>query len=178
MIFCAALFLAMPCTMASSEVLNDTVKVKMDTTNVLRGLDMQTVPDIATLYKVSKKYMGRWAMFFIAIKIEESGNNGKYSWLSTTHYNLIGMRFPKSRRTYAIGSTNTNYAIYRNWFDCILDFKIYLDNIEKKRLEEGGKPFKDELELLDYMTTRFNHFDKWESDMKIILKYVKKKYGT
>lgn len=154
----------------------DSSAVKVDTTDVLRGLDMKVVPDVKTLHKVAKKYMGRWNYLFLAIKIEESGNTGHYSWLSTNHFNLCGMRYPRSRRTYAIGSTNTNYAIFRNWFECMLDFKLYIDNIETKFVEKHKRAPKSDAEMIDYMFNTFNHFTKWKRDMHILIKYVKKKY--
>lgn len=129
-----------------------------------------------TLFRVAKKYMGRWAHLFLAVKIEESGNQGHYSWLSTKHFNLCGMRFPRSRRTYAIGSTNTNYAIYRNWFECMLDFKIYMENIEKRYVDKHGKPPATDVDMINFMFNTFNHFAKWKKDMLVLIKYVKKKY--
>ena len=159
-------------------VTNDSTVVNksVDTVNVLKGLNLKKVPSIDTLHRVAKKYMGRWHYLFLAIKIEESGNNGHFSWLSTTHFNLCGMRYPKTRRTYAIGSTNTNYAIYRNWFECILDFKIYMDNIENKFIEKNKRSPKDDIEMIHYMFNTFNHFAKWKKDMLVLIKYVKKKY--
>lgn len=129
-----------------------------------------------TLFRVAKKYMGRWAHLFLAVKIEESGNQGHYSWLSTKHFNLCGMRFPGSRRTYAIGATNTNYAIYRNWFECMLDFKIYMENIEKRYVDKHNKPPATDLDMIHFMFNTFNHFDKWKKDMVVMIKYVHKKY--
>ncbi|HEY1045750.1 MAG TPA: hypothetical protein VGF79_04880 [Bacteroidia bacterium] len=154
----------------------DSLSKKTDTVNVLQGLDLKRVPGVDTLYRVAKKYMGRWHYLFLAIKIEESGNSGHYSWLSVNHYNLCGMRFPKSRRTYAIGATNTNYAIYRNWFECMLDFKIYMENLEAKFVNKYKRAPKDDVEMINYMYNSFNHFAKWKKDMLILIKYVKKKY--
>ncbi|MDI1234821.1 MAG: hypothetical protein PSX81_11105 [bacterium] len=154
----------------------DSSVAKVDTTDVLRGLDLKTVPDVLVLHKVAKKYMGKWHYLFLAIKIEESGNTGHYSWLSINHYNLCGMRFPRNRRTYAISSTNTNYAVFRNWFECMLDFKMYIDNIEEKFIKKNNRQPKDEIEMIDYMFNSFNHFTKWKHDMHILVKYVKKKY--
>lgn len=154
----------------------DSTITDTDTTDVLRGLDMKVVPDVATLHKVAKKYMGKWSYLFLAVKIEESGNTGHYSWLSVKHYNLCGMRFPRARRTYAIGATNTNYSIYRNWFECMLDFKIYMDNVETRFVEKNKRAPKDEVEMVHFMFNSFNHFDKWKRDMLILVKYVKKKY--
>jgi len=163
-------------SVASANNHGDSLIAKTDTTDVLRGLDLKTVPDVAVLHKVAKKYMGKWHHLFLAIKIEESGNTGHYSWLSTNHYNLCGMRFPRNRRTYAISSTNTNYAVFRNWFECMLDFKMYIDNIETKFIEKNKRAPKNEIEMVDYMFNSFNHFNKWKRDMHILVKYVKKKY--
>jgi hypothetical protein len=154
----------------------DTTGVVRDTVDVLRGVDLKRVPSMDTLHRVAKKYLGKWAYLFLAIKIEESGNNGHYSWLSVNHYNLCGMRFPRSRRTYATGSTNTNYAVYRNWFECMLDFKIYLEIIEGKYVEKYKKPPKDDIDMINFMYNSFNHFTKWKKDMMILIRYVKKKY--
>ncbi len=161
---------------ADAATAGDSTVATIDTTDVLRGLDLSVVPDVAILHKVAKKYMGRWHHLFLSIKIEESGNTGHYSWLSINHYNLCGMRFPQSRRTYAISATNTNYAIFRNWFECMLDFKIYMDNVEVKFVEKYKRAPKDEMEMIDYMFNHFNHFSKWKRDMRILLKYVKKRY--
>jgi hypothetical protein len=155
---------------------SDTASANIDTTNIIRGLDLKRVPSLDTLHIVAKKYLGKWAYLFLAIKIEESGNNGQYSWLSVTHYNLCGMRFPRSRRTYATGATNTNYAIYRNWLECMLDFKIYLEIVERRFVEKNNREPKTDIEMINFMFNSFNHFDKWKKDMMILIKYVKKKY--
>ena len=154
----------------------DSSSKSLDTSNVLKGLNLKRVPNMDTLHKVARKYMGRWNYLFLAIKMEESGANGHYSWLSSTHYNLCGMRFPRVRRTYAIGATSTNYAIYRNWFECMLDFKIYIESIESKFIEKNKRSPKDEVEMIHFMFNSFNHFAKWKKDMLVLIKYVKKKY--
>jgi hypothetical protein len=154
----------------------DTSSKSLDTTNVLRGLNLKRVPNMDTLHKVARKYMGRWDYLFLAIKMEESGANGHYSWLSSTHYNLCGMRFPRARRTYAVGATNTNYAIFRNWFECMLDFKIYIESVEAKFIQKNKRPPKDDVEMIHFMYNSFNHFAKWKKDMLVLIKYVKKKY--
>ena len=58
----------------------------------------------------------------------------------------------------------------------MLDFKLYIDNVEAKYIEANKKAPKDEYEMIDYMFNTFNHFDKWKKDMYILTKYVKKKY--
>jgi hypothetical protein len=155
---------------------HDSAALHADTTDVLRGLNLKRVPGMDTLFRVAHKYMGRWSYLFLAIKIEESGNNGHYSWLSVTHYNLCGMRFPRSRKSYAIGATNTNYAIYRNWFECMLDFKIYMDGVERRFIEKNKRAPKDEVEMIHFMYNSFNHFAKWKKDMLYLIRHVKRKY--
>lgn len=56
---------------------------------------------------------------------EESGNGG--SNLSTRHNNIMGMKYPSSRKTYAIGKTSDGYAIYKRWEDSLKDYKILQD---------------------------------------------------
>lgn len=147
-----------------------------DTADVLRGIDLKRVPGMDTLNRVAKKYLGKWSYLFLAIKIEESGNEGHYSWLSVTHYNMCGMRYPRSRRTYAVSSTPTNYAVYRNWFECLLDFKIYMEIIERKFTEKNKRPPAGDVEMIHFMYNNFNHFAKWKKDMLILIRYVRKKY--
>ncbi|MCC6817688.1 MAG: glucosaminidase domain-containing protein [Bacteroidia bacterium] len=173
-IFISLVFLLVLETKAN--VPNDTAAIQTDTADIMKNLDLKRVPGVDTLFKVAKKYLGRWAHLFIAIKIEESGNSGHYSWLSVNHYNLCGMRFPKTRKTYAIASTNTNYAIYRNWFECMLDFKIYIENHEAKFITKFKRDPKDDVEMINYMFNTFNHFAKWKKDMLILIKYVHRKY--
>jgi hypothetical protein len=158
----------------SSNFSPNAVEISRDS-NLIDFVSLNTVPATDTLFKVAKEFIGNRAHLFLAIKIEESGNDKHYSWLSTTHFNLCGMRFPRNRKTYAIGKTNTNYAIYRNWFECLLDFKIYMEMIEKSYVEKFKKTPTD-LQLIEFMSSRFNHFAKWKTDMLSILKTVKRKY--
>ncbi|MDP2176121.1 MAG: hypothetical protein Q8K70_09465 [Bacteroidota bacterium] len=153
----------------------DTNKVLIDTAFNISSLDYKRVPSVDTLFMVAKKYLGKHAHLFVAIKIIESGNTNKYSWLALKHNNLCGMRFPKNRKTYAISKTNSNYAIYRNWFESILDFKIYIHLIEKKYLSEH-KNTPSDVDLINYMSTRYNHFDFWKTNMLQLIKMVHKKY--
>ncbi len=81
---------------------------------------------------------------FAQIMIESGHLN---SYLAKRTNNLLGMRYPFKRTTTAIGiflpSTNliikgnqselkkyknqNNYAVYKNWEDCILDYKYWQD---------------------------------------------------
>lgn len=142
------------------------------------SLNFDELPSIQHLFDVANHYLGKHAVFFIAIKIEESGADKKPSWLAKNYNNLVGMRFPRTRETYAIASTNSNYAIYRNWFECMLDFKIYMENIERSFIKKNNREFADEYEMLDYLFKYFNGFDKWYNDMRFLIKYVKRKYAN
>jgi hypothetical protein len=153
----------------------DTSMVIIDTALDVSSLDFKRVPSVDTLFMVAKQYLGKHAHLFVAIKIIESGNTNKYSWLALNHYNLCGMRFPKNRKTYAVSKTNSNYAIYRNWFESMLDFKIYIHLIEAKYLSEH-KNTPSDVDMINYMSTRFNHYDFWKTNMLQLIKTVHKKY--
>ncbi|MEZ4804301.1 MAG: hypothetical protein R2852_02110 [Bacteroidia bacterium] len=70
-------------------MLKDVAVVKKDTVDVLKGFRPKNASrSLNTLHMVAKKYLGKWSYLFLAIKMEESGGNGHYSWLSLKHYNL------------------------------------------------------------------------------------------
>lgn len=140
------------------------------------NLIVDKIPEISYMYKIANLYIPDYASFFIAIKMEESGADLKPSWLAKNHNNLTGMRYPTQRETYAIGSTQSNYAIYRNWFECMLDFKIYMELIEKSFEKKNQRKFKDDYEMLDYVFKYYNAFDKWYADMRYLIGYVQKNY--
>ncbi|HLN56111.1 MAG TPA: glucosaminidase domain-containing protein [Bacteroidales bacterium] len=39
--------------------------------------------------------------------------------------NLFGMNFPRIRPTTSTGSTEFGFAIYRSWYDCVKDMKLF-----------------------------------------------------
>jgi hypothetical protein len=139
-------------------------------------LDLENIPDTKVMYLVAKDYMPQYAVFFTALKMEESGAGSRHSYLARKFNNLVGMRYPRSRRTYAIGSTNTNYAIYRNWFESMMDFKIYIENIEARFEQKHKRKFRDEYEMLESLYSRYNIYDKWRQDMYFLIRYVKRNY--
>jgi hypothetical protein len=158
------------------------IKVNFAKTAIPQGmrieeLNLDTLPNLKTLHKVASVYLGQYALFFMAIKMEESGTDNKESGLSRKYNNLTGMRFPQKRETYAIGSTQTRYAIYRNWFESMLDFKIYMDGMERAFVQSKGRGFDNEYEMLDYLYMYFNGFEKWRQDMLFLIRHVKKVYG-
>lgn len=154
------------------------LKSEMPTRFSEDSLNLEEIPSLKELYSVAEYYLGKYAVFFLAIKIEESGADKKPSWLAKKYNNLTGMRFPKTRETYAIAATNTNYAIYRNWFESMLDFKIYMENMENSFKKKNKREFKDEFEMLNYLFRYFNGFDKWYNDMRFLIPYVQRKYAN
>lgn len=148
---------------------------KKDTLSIDENV-LKTIPDIDLMHQYAKQYLGKHADLFIAIKIEESGNNNNYSWLAKKHNNLCGMRFPNVRKTYAIGKTNSNYSIYKNWFDCMLDFKLYILKMEQHYIKKFNKVPND-IDLIEYMSTNFNHFETWKINLLNIIYTVKRKYN-
>lgn len=144
----------------------------------VEDLDLEHLPDLKTLHKIASVYLGPYALFFIAIKMEESGTDNKESGLSRKYNNLTGMRFPQKRETYAIGTTSTRYAIYRNWFESMLDFKIYMDGMERAFWKKNKRSFENEYEMLDFLYMYFNGFEKWRQDMVFLIRHVKKVYGN
>ena len=47
------------------------------------------------------------------------------SELCLINNNLIGMKFPKVRKTTAIGKVDHNYATYKSWYDCVRDIRLW-----------------------------------------------------
>jgi hypothetical protein len=142
----------------------------------LDDINTDSIPSIDIMYTIAKEYIPENATFFIAIKMEESGADNQNSFLAKEYNNLIGMRYPRNRETYSIASTNTNYSIYRNWFECMLDFNLYMENIENSFKKKHKRGFKNDYEKLDYLFNFYNGFEKWYNDMVFLIRYTNKKY--
>lgn len=67
---------------------------------------------------------------FFTQTIIESGN--LKSRISTANNNLLGMKMPKQRKTYAI-SSKYGYAVYKSWVYCIGDYKIWQNKYVKSK---------------------------------------------
>lgn len=143
----------------------------------LDAINTDSIPSIETMYAIAREYIPENATFFIAIKLEESGAGNQNSFLAKNYNNLIGMRYPRNRETYSVGSTNTNYSIYRNWFECMLDFNLYMENIENSFKKKHKRGFKNDYEKLDYLFNFYNGFEKWYNDMLFLIKYTNKKFA-
>lgn len=135
-----------------------------------KELPLDELPKLQTLYDVSKEEVGDWAKLFVAIKMEESGVDGKNSGLARVRNNLVGMRVPKRRETKCIGSTSTNYAIFKNWYEAVQDFKIFIDIKERGFIKKYNRLPHDEHEFVDYLYGSYNIYSKWQQDVHIILR--------
>lgn len=135
-------------------------------------LSLKTIPNAQQLYTVAKKSVGRWAKLFTVIKIEESGADGKNSWYAKNYANLTGMRFPgKGRTTTAVRSGHNYYAVFNNWYDCVVDFGHYMEVMDSLFEKKYGRPARDEYEMVNFMFGSFNVHGKWKSDVTWLLSH-------
>ena len=137
-------------------------------------LSLKEIPPARSLHQVAKFVIGPWAKVFTVIKLQESGADGKNSYLAKEFNNLTGMRMPgKGRTTTAIGKTKTNYAIFASWYDCMVDFNYYLKQVLAGFREVKGREPKDEFEIIDYMYGSYNPYSRWKRDIYWLLKNYK-----
>lgn len=135
-------------------------------------LPLNKIPTAQDLYSVAKVSVGRWAKLFTVIKIEESGADGKNSYLARKYNNLTGMRWPNSgRKTTAVGKSSNLYAIFNNWHDCMLDWSYYISAMDASFQEKYGREAKDENEMVDYMFGSYNPHSVWRHDVKWLLRH-------
>lgn len=45
--------------------------------------------------------------------------------LAVNYNNLLGMKVPKQRFTIAVGETDSGYAVYKSYRECLIDFKVW-----------------------------------------------------
>ncbi len=135
-------------------------------------LPLNTVPKVKDLYTVSKTVLDSWAHLFVVFKIEESGRDGKLSYYGREYNNLVGMRFPKKRRTTAIGKGPTGYAKFRHWWDCVLDFRYFLDDHMKRFQAKKGRAPKSEMEFVNFIYVGYNGHPEWLEDIDWLLRHV------
>lgn len=161
----------------STEIKKDTAIIKNDSLfyDSLK-LSLKFVPKAQHLYTVSKPVMGKWAKLFVVTKIEESGADGQNSGYAKMYFNLTGMRYPGTgRKTTSIGAGSNYYARFNNWYDCIVDFKYYMDVMDTKFQKKFGRAAKDEVEMINFMFGSFNVHQKWKNDMMYLLTHFKYK---
>jgi|GEM_PF-2852339 len=142
-------------------------KPKIDENTLYVKLDK--LPTVQEIYDAAKPILGKHAKLFVALKVKETGNDGGYAEVLRKHNNLVGMKMPGARYTFAIGQTSTRYAIYKNWFESLLDFKVYIGKEEKKKKRKTGKGFATDRELLKYMYGSYNTNQEWKEGIEFIL---------
>lgn len=134
-------------------------------------LSLKEIPPARSMHQVARYVIGPWAKIFTVIKLQESGADGKNSYLAKEFNNLTGMRMPgNSRPTTAIGKTKTNYAIFSSWYDCMVDFGFYLDQTLEKFREKYQRAPKDEFEIINFMFGSYNPYSDWKKDIFWLLK--------
>lgn len=133
------------------------------------ALSLKKIPTVQHMYTVGKKSIGKWAKLFIAVKIVESGNDGDNSIYARRDFNLTGMRQPKSRKTLSLGRTKSNYATFANWYDCMVDFGMYLNGMERGFKKKFHKTPSNR-DMVLYMFGKYNCHPVWRDRVLYSLK--------
>jgi hypothetical protein len=134
------------------------------------SLSLKVIPRVQDMYTVGKKAIGKWAKLFIAVKIVESGNDGDNSIYARRDFNLTGMRQPKARKTMSLGRTKSNYARFANWYDCMVDFGMYLDGMERAFKRKYHRSPKNSQEMVQYLYGKYNSHPVWRKRTLLVLK--------
>ena len=134
------------------------------------SLSLKVIPRVQDMYTVGKKAIGKWAKLFIAVKIVESGNDGDNSIYARRDFNLTGMRQPKARKTMSLGRTKSNYARFASWYDCMVDFGMYLDGIERAFKRKHHRLPKSNQEMVQYLYGKYNSHPVWRKRTLYVLK--------
>lgn len=134
------------------------------------SLSLNEIPKIQQMYTIAKKSIGKWANLFVAVKIVESGNDGDNSIYARRDFNLTGMRQPRVRKTMSMGATQSNYATFASWYDCMLDFGMYLDGMERAFKRKNHRLPKNSQEMVQYLYGKYNSHPVWRSRTLYVLK--------
>lgn len=126
------------------------------------SLSLKEIPRIQNMYTVANQSIGKWANLFIAIKIVESGNEGDNSIYARRDFNLTGMRQPRARKTMSLGISKHGYATFANWHDCMLDFGMYLDGMERGYKKKFHKS-PNSKQMLNYIFGKYNSNQIWKN---------------
>jgi hypothetical protein len=132
-------------------------------------LPLNQIPPVKDLHTVAKGVVGNWSKLFIAVKIEESGHDGQNSFYALNYHNLTGMRYPTKRKTTAVGKGYDYYAIYSNWYQSMVDFKLYLNYMEATHYLKYKRYPNNEKEFIQFLYGSFNVYSKWRNDVFYIL---------
>ena len=133
-------------------------------------LPLKKIPTVQELYTVSKVVIGKWAKLFTVIKVEESGRDGQYSYYAINYFNLVGMRYPRKRKTTALKRGNDYYSVYANWYEGMIDFKYYINYMEGSFYRRYKRYPKTEEEFIRHLYGSYNKYSKWYNDVIYILR--------
>jgi hypothetical protein len=133
------------------------------------SLSLKKIPTVQNMYTVGKKAIGKWSKLFIAVKIVESGNDGDNSIYARRDFNLTGMRQPRARKTMSLGATKSNYATFASWYDCMVDFGMYLNGMERAYKRRFHREPNSQ-EMVQYLYGKYNSHPVWRKRTLYVLK--------
>lgn len=90
------------------------------------------------------------------------------SKLANLNNNLFGMRMPMQRRTTAIGKSR-GYSIYKNWKQSVADYKLWQNNLFKKKVMSL-------YEYKKYLNSRYSESKNYTAKLNSIIRINKNKY--
>ncbi len=133
-------------------------------------LNLKKIPQVKDLYTVSKIVVGKWAKLYTVLKIEESGRDGQNSYYAKNYFNLVGMRYPRKRKTTAIRRGNDYYSVYANWYEGMIDFRYYIEYMEGSFFRKHKRYPKTEEEFINHLYGSYNKYSKWYNDVRYLLR--------
>lgn len=81
--------------------------------------------------------------------------------LAVNHNNILGMKISKQRFTVAIGSTDSGFAVYKSYRECLIDFKVW-----ETRYTKGMSKSQYIKYLNDVYAPNQNYFQKLQGILK------------
>ena len=136
-------------------------------------LPLKKIPKVQELYTVAKTVVGKWAKLYTVLKVEESGTDGQNSYYARKYFNLVGMRYPRKRKTTAIRRGNDYYSVYSNWYEGMIDFKYYIEYMEGSFYRRYKRYPETEEEFIRHLYGSYNEYSKWYNDVRYLLRNFK-----
>lgn len=81
--------------------------------------------------------------------------------LAVNYNNILGMKIAKQRFTVAIGSTDSGFAVYKSYRECLIDFKVW-----ETRYTRGMSKSQYIKYLNDVYAPNQNYFQKLQGILK------------
>lgn len=113
--------------------------VKIGSTNYKANIIKDTITESKLLSLIKELNIAHPKIVITQAKLESANFKSK---LFKHNNNLFGMKYPKIRKTTAIG-VNRNHAVYLNWRESVIDYKIWQDKYASK--------YKSKNEYLRYL---------------------------